>query len=178
MLDDSCFDLNGHGTKVAGVAAGRKVEKKLQQAYPVTIEGEATAIELYSYKVSWRRKPNFRLYNKSDMVEFGDIVKAFKVAIKDGVDVISISMGFQIPKLTSLYHLDATAAMGSYLAMKANILTVATCSNAGPVYGSVRNTAPWILTVGASLSDKRFVTTVEIDNEKFEVVASLPTKKH
>nr|POE64686.1 subtilisin-like protease sbt1.6 [Quercus suber] len=153
MLDDSFFDLNGHGTKVAGVAARRKVEIKLQHTYPVTIEGEATAIELYSYKVAWRRKPNFRLYNKSDMVEFGDIVKAFKAAIKDGVDVISISMGFQIPKLTSPYHLDAIV-VGSYFAMKANILTVAACSNAGPDYGSVRNTAPWILTVGASSSDK------------------------
>lgn len=171
------MDINGHGTQVAGVAAGRKVEIKLQDTYPVTIEGEATAIELYSYKVYWRRKPKFPLYEKSYVVEFGDIVKAFKAAIKDGVDVISISMGFQIPKLTSPYHLDAIA-VGSYLAMRANILTVAACSNDGPVYGSVRNTAPWILTVGASLSDKRFVTTVEIDTEKFEVVASLPTKKH
>nr|POF25176.1 cucumisin [Quercus suber] len=163
-MDDSFFDLNGHGIKVAGVTTRRKVEIKLQHTYLVTIEGEATTIELYSYKVAWRRKPNFRLYKISDMLEFGDIVKAFKVAIKDGVDVISIDViSIVKPKLTSLY-----AAVGSYLAMKANILTVAACSNAGPVYGSVRNTAPWILTVGASLSDKRFVTTVEIDNEKFE----------
>ena len=158
------------------MAAGRKVEIKLLDTYPVTIEREATAIDLYSYKVIWRRKPNFRLYDKSDMVEFGDIIKAFKAAIKDGVDVISISMGFRIPKLTGPYHLDAIA-VGSYLAMKANILTVASCSNDGPIHGSVRNTAPWILTVGASLSDKRFVTTVEIDNEKFDAVASLPLKK-
>ncbi|XP_065616416.1 cucumisin [Quercus suber] len=52
--------------------------------------------------------------------------------------------------------------------MRANILTVAACSNDGPSFGSVRNSAPWLLTVGASKSDKSFVTTVKIGHEEFK----------
>ena len=87
-------------------------------------------------------------------MEFDDVVDAFKAAIEEKVDVISISLGFGIPEVTSPYHLDAVA-VGSFLAMEANILTVAACGNKGPRNGTVRNTAPWILTVGASDSEKK-----------------------
>ena len=73
---------------------------------------------------------------------------------------------------SDLYHLDAIA-VGSFLAMEANILTIAACGNKGPRNGTVRNTAPWILTVGATDSEKKFMTTVDIDEKEFEVLVSL-----
>nr|POE64672.1 subtilisin-like protease sbt1.2 [Quercus suber] len=74
-------------------------------------------------------------------MEFDDIVDAFKAAIEEKVDVRSIALGFSIPEVTSPYHLDAIA-VGSFLAMEANILTVAACANNGPRIGTVRNTTP------------------------------------
>ena len=74
-------------------------------------------------------------------MKFDDIVDTFKAAIEEKVDVISISLGFGIPEVTSPYYLDAVA-VGSFLAMEANILTLAACGNKGPRNGTVRNNAP------------------------------------
>ena len=95
------------------------------------------------------------------------ILDAFDVAIEDEVDVICLAMGRAIRR----YHKDVKS-VASFFAMKANILTVAACGNDGPSYGSVRNSAPWLLTVGASKSDKSFVTTVKIGHEEFKVTSA------
>lgn len=50
--------------------------------------------------------------------------------------------------MTSQYHLDAIVK-GLFPAINSNILTVAACENSVSKLGTIRNTAPWILTVGA-----------------------------
>ena len=174
--DNTVVDIKGHGTHSAASAAGRKIETKLYDTFSVTIEGTTPCVEIYVYKVIWKSKKALHQLDtdlESDFgMEFDDVVDAFKAAIEEKVDVISISLGFGIPEVTSPYHLDAIA-VGSFLAMEANILTIAACGNKGPRNGTVRNTAPWILTVGATDSEKKFMTTVVIDEKEFEVLVSL-----
>lgn len=148
----------GHGTQCASVAAARKTEIKLHDTIPVSIEGAAPSAELYIYIVPCENG-----------FKYEDIVQAFEAAIKDKVDVISISFGFGIPSLDSPYHMDPIA-FGSFLAMQSNILTVAACGNSGPSYGTIRNVAPWILTVGASESEKKLKAKVKIGKKVFEVI--------
>lgn len=151
------LDKMGHGTKCASVAAARKTNIKLH-TFPVSIEGAAPSAKLYVYKVT-----------RGNDFENEDIIAAFKAAIKHEVDVISIALGADKPSSSSSY-LQNPIAYGSFLAMKSNILTVAACGNNGPSYRTVTNAAPWILTVGASESKKKFQATVEIGGKEFVVI--------
>lgn len=155
--DSKTLDKMGHGTKCASVAAARKTDIKLHKTFPVSIEGAAPSAKLYVYKVT-----------RGNDFENEDIIAAFKAAIKHEVDVISIALGADEPSSSSSY-LQNPIAYGSFLAMKSNILTVAACGNNGP-YGTVANAAPWILTVGASESKKKFQATVEIGGKEFVVI--------
>lgn len=67
-------------------------------------------------------------------IGFDDIVDAFLRAIEDKVDVISVSLVLNPKK--SPYHLNGIA-VGAFLAMQHNILTVAVAGNDGPAPKSV-----------------------------------------
>jgi len=91
-----------------------------------------------------------------------DILAAMYVAITDGVDVLSLSLGGSpLPLFT------ATIAIGSFRAMEHGISVVCTAGNNGPIENSVANKAPWIATVSASTLHKRFPALVQIDNGQF-----------
>ena len=154
----------GHGTSCASVAAGISTETKLYNTFPVTVTGSAPGADLYVYKASWLPTPE--MANDRHDCQFEDLIDAFKAAIAKEVDVISISFS-----LNEDYLLENAIEVGSYMAMKSNILTVAAASNNGLMHSMVVNTPPWILTVGASELDKKFTTFVLIGNKVYEVIA-------
>uniref|UniRef100_A0A251S498 Putative peptidase S8, subtilisin-related protein n=1 Tax=Helianthus annuus TaxID=4232 RepID=A0A251S498_HELAN len=73
--------------------------------------------------------------------------RCFDHAIADGVDIISLSMGYQDG---SLELTSDPFAIGSFHAIEKGILTVNAAGNTGPDFSSIQNYAPWILTVAAS----------------------------
>ncbi|KAK4377595.1 hypothetical protein RND71_003891 [Anisodus tanguticus] len=81
-------------------------------------------------------------------------------AIEDGVDVISISIG----SATSLPLYDDNIAIGVYSAMKKGIFVSCSAGNSGSNNGSVVNGAPWILTVGASTTDRKISAVAVLGN--------------
>ncbi|CAN1332424.1 Subtilisin-like protease SBT4.14 [Linum perenne] len=89
-----------------------------------------------------------------------DLLAGFEAAIHDGVDVISISID--------------VLAIGAFHATKNGILTVASAGNDGPNPASVRNHAPWMLTVAASGIDRTFRSKVHLGNGKL-VSVSFPS---
>ena len=101
------------------------------------------------YKVCW----SSGCYSADDLAAFDD-------AIADGIDIISVSIGFDG---FSPYFEDPLA-IGSFHAMKNGILTSASAGNSGPFPLSVANHAPWILTVAASTIDRKFVAQVVFGN--------------
>lgn len=130
----------------------------LYGTFPLSIKGAAAEeAEVYSYKVIWE---------SDDCIPEEETINAFREAIKDGVDVISLSFAY-VPAKS--YERDAIA-QGSFLAMKHDILTVAAAGNDGPKEKTVTNVAPWILTVGASTSTTKFETVLEVvhKNNKIE----------
>ncbi|CAN0838898.1 Subtilisin-like protease 3 [Linum grandiflorum] len=91
------------------------------------------------------------------------VLAAMDVAIEDGVDVLSLSLG--IPR-NHLY--DDVIALGAFRAMENGIFVSCSAGNRGPDSSSLVNDAPWILTVGASTIDRDIRTTVTLgNNEQF-----------
>jgi hypothetical protein len=83
--------------------------------FPITIEGAVSFVELYSYKITWK------YYNYTP----GNFIKACKAAIRDEVDIISVSLSH--PEKHDYYM--TAIAHGSFLAMRHDILTIVAGGN-------------------------------------------------
>ncbi|XP_071687689.1 subtilisin-like protease SBT1.2 [Rutidosis leptorrhynchoides] len=144
-------DSHGHGTHTASTAAGSTVAMASVLGNGAgEARGMAPGAHIAIYKVCW-----FSGCYSSD------ILAGMDAAIRDGVDVLSLSLGgFPIP----LY--DDSIAIGSYRAMEHKISVICAAGNNGPIENSVANVAPWVTTVGASTLDRRFPAVVRIGNGK------------
>lgn len=146
----SPIDVDGHGTHTSSTLAGSLVPNaNLYGLAKGTARGAVPSARVAMYKVCWVSK------GCADM----DILAAFDAAIRDGVDIISISIG----GLTGRYTSDSIA-VGAFHAMRKGILTVASAGNDGPNHGSIANHAPWILTVAASSIDRQLRSKVVLGN--------------
>ncbi|KAM7263178.1 hypothetical protein ACFE04_000861 [Oxalis oulophora] len=90
---------------------------------------------------------------------YGDALKAFNEATKDGVDVISFSVGGD-----PIDYFNDAFALGAFEAIKKGIVVVCSAGNNGTFTGSVTNVAPWILTVAASTIDREYYNNVVLQN--------------
>ncbi|GJZ37983.1 retrovirus-related pol polyprotein from transposon TNT 1-94 [Tanacetum coccineum] len=90
-----------------------------------------------------------------------DIFVGTDTTIEDGANVISLSLGG--PPVTFYNDL---IAIGAFTAIKSWIFVSCSAGNYGPHNKTLSNEAPWILTVGASKTDRRIRTTVTLGNKK------------
>lgn len=150
-------DVEGHGTHTASTAAGGEIPGA---SFLGLAEGAARGgvpnARIAVYKVCW-----------SYGCDSADILKAFDDAIADGVDVISVSLGFDYP----LFYFEDPIAIGSFHAMKNGILTSNSAGNDGPYPVTVSNVAPWTLTVAASSIDRKFVSQLALGNGQIFTVS-------
>ncbi len=130
-------DLVGHGTHVAGVAAGNFVDLRGQPgARPVVLSGVAPKAFLGSYRVF---APNAATDN---------VVKAIEEAVADGMDVINISFGSVSlgPPEEPDPQVEAVEN-----AVAAGVVVCVAAGNFGPERATITSpgTAPSAITVGA-----------------------------
>lgn len=148
-VDLTPADMVGHGTHTASTVAGVPVKgASLYGLGQGVARGGVPSARLAIYKACSTE-------SCSDM----NLLAAFEDAIDDGVDIISISIGGG----TMNYFTDPIA-IGSYSAMRKGILTSCSAGNSGPYLGTVENSAPWVLTVGAGSLDRQFRTPVITGN--------------
>lgn len=148
-------DTDGHGTHTLSTAAGRFVPgANVFGLGNGTAKGGAPNARVAAYKVCWPP------VNGSECFD-ADILAAFDAAIHDGVHVLSVSLGGG----PTDYFKDGVA-IGSFHAVKHGITVVCSAGNSGPKSGTVSNTAPWIVTVGASTMDREFPAYLSLRSKK------------
>ena len=151
-------DGEGHGSHTASTAAGNFVEKVSYKGLAAGLaRGGAPLAHLAIYKVCW----NIEDGGCTD----ADLLKAFDKAIHDGVDILSVSIGNNIP-LFSYVDMRNSIAIGSFHATLNGISVICSAGNDGPISQTVENTAPWLITVAASTIDRTFPTAITLGNNK------------
>ncbi|XP_065874737.1 subtilisin-like protease SBT1.9 [Euphorbia lathyris] len=146
---NSTRDTDGHGTHTASTAAGSFVKGASFFGYANgTSSGMAPRARIAMYKTIW----NYGVYAS-------DVLAAIDQAIKDGVDILSLSLAFSEDYIFSLDE-DAIA-VATFAAMKEGIFVAA---SAGNQPDTIVNAAPWLITVGAGTLDRDFGGTLTLGN--------------
>ncbi|XP_004511628.1 subtilisin-like protease [Cicer arietinum] len=156
-IQEPPFETIFHGTHTAAEAAGRFVED-------ASVFGNAKG-------VAAGMAPNahiamYKVCNSNEKFECPEsaILAAMDIAIEDGVDVLSLSLG-----LGSLPFFEDPIAIGAFAATQNGIFVSCSAANSGPGYSTLSNEAPWILTVGASTIDRKIVASAKLGNgEEYE----------
>ncbi|KAF7082257.1 hypothetical protein CFC21_086132 [Triticum aestivum] len=145
-------DHNGHGTHCASTAAGSAVEAASFHGLAKGVaRGGAPRARIAVYKSFWG-------------LGFGNtatVLAAIDDAIHDGVDVLSMSFGVD------------ENSFGVLHAVQKGITVVYAGGNEGPRPQTVRNGAPWAITVAASKIDRSFPTMIMLGNKQEIVGQSL-----
>ncbi|CAN6251297.1 unnamed protein product [Urochloa humidicola] len=152
--DMSPLDTKGHGTHTASTAAGSAV--KDAAFLGVFAKGEATGMAQGARIAVYKACGNAGCSGS-------DILEAFDEAIKDRVDVISMSIGY---KDAGPQFDHDTMAVGAFSAVREGILVSVSAGNSGPREATASNVAPWMLTVGASTIDRTFLAEVLLGDDQ------------
>ncbi|XP_061355134.1 subtilisin-like serine-protease S isoform X2 [Gastrolobium bilobum] len=141
-------DSTGHGSHTASIAAGRYVANMNYMGLAAGgARGGAPMARIAVYKTCW----DSGCYDV-------DLLAAFDDAIRDGVHILSLSLGAESPQ--GDYFNDAIS-IGSFHAANRGVLVVASAGNEGNP-GSATNLAPWMLTVAASSTDRDFTSDITL----------------
>ncbi|KAL0864041.1 hypothetical protein Bca101_043159 [Brassica carinata] len=160
-VPQSAMDSMGHGTHTASTAAGNAVNDV--SFYGL---GNGTAIG----GVPNARISVYKVCGITKCPSYG-ILSAFDDAIADNVDLITVSIGADYGLR---FEVDPIA-IGALHAMAKGILTVNAAGNGGPDLSTVSSVAPWLFTVGASNTNRGFLTKVVLGDGKTVVGRSVNT---
>ncbi|XP_057975754.1 subtilisin-like protease SBT3 [Malania oleifera] len=148
---NSARDTDGHGTHTASTVAGNYVEDVSYFGYAKgTARGVSPRAKLAAYKVLWKE-------GNSD----SDFLAGIDQAVADGVDVVSLSLGYRLP--VPLY--EDSIAIASFGAMTKGVLVVSSAGNRGSSgLGTTSKGIPWALIVAAGSVDREFAGTITLGN--------------
>jgi len=123
-----------------------------------TAKGGSPKARVAAYKICWPPIGDSGCFD-------ADIMAAFDMAIHDGVDVLSLSLG-----TPPLKYFDDGLSIAAFHAVKKGIIVLFSAGNSGPDPKTVSNVAHWILTVAASTLDRDFDAGVQLQNgQRFKV---------
>lgn len=142
----SARDADGHGTHTASTAAGNGgVAASIFGVQRGTVSGVAPRAQVIMYKVCG----DAGCYNS-------DSIMAVEQAILDDVD----SINFSISGGGSPYS--DVVELAFAIAYENGVFVTASAGNSGPGPDTVAHRGPWTMTVGASTSNRHFISTVSL----------------
>ncbi|XP_055961387.1 subtilisin-like protease SBT2.5 isoform X2 [Mercurialis annua] len=149
----SPFDADGHGSHTASTAAGN-------HHIPVIASN-------FNYGYASGMAPGARIAVYKALYTFGgymsDVVAAVEKAVEDGVDILSLSIGpSSVPPGPSAFL--NVLDMELLFATKAGIFVVQAAGNGGPSSSSVLSFSPWITSVAASTTDRKYNNAIVLGN--------------
>ncbi|KAH6777756.1 hypothetical protein C2S51_009068 [Perilla frutescens var. frutescens] len=155
----SPFDSDGHGRQIAffshtaSTAAG-------SHNVPVIAN-------FFNYGYASGMAPGASIAVYKAMYPFGgymsDVVAAVDQAVEDGVDILSLSIGpASVPPGPSSFL--SMLELELLLATKAGVLVVQAVGNGGPTSSSVLSFSPWITSVAASMTDRKYNNSLFLGN--------------
>ncbi|XP_071690565.1 subtilisin-like protease [Rutidosis leptorrhynchoides] len=150
VRNDPRYDVDGHGTHTSSTVCGNFVD---DASVFGNAKGKAAGMAPHAHVAM------YKVCTLEGCTE-SSILAAMDVAIEDGVDVLSISLGGE----SFPFHQDGIA-IGAFTAMQKGIFVACSAGNYGPNISSTSNEAPWILTVGASTLDRKITSTVSLGNK-------------
>ncbi|XP_012078965.1 subtilisin-like protease SBT1.7 [Jatropha curcas] len=152
---DSPRDFMGHGTHTSSTAAGSRVQRADYFGYAQgTATGMAPAARIAMYKVLF-----YRADNDDYDAAATDVLAGMDQAIEDGVDIMSLSLGFfETPFFKN------PIAIGAFAALRKGIFVTCSAGNGGPHGYTMLNGAPWLTTVGAGTIDREFGAHITLGN--------------
>ncbi|XP_042466362.1 subtilisin-like protease 4 [Zingiber officinale] len=146
------IDEGGHGTHTSSTAGGNFVRNASYFGFAKgTAAGMAPRAHLAIYQVC----------GGDGSCNSADILAGLDVAVKDGVDILSLSLGGRSTPLDQ-----DPIAIGSFAAARKGIFVSCAGGNDGPDYFTLSNEAPWMLTVAASSVDRSFRASVKLPSGK------------
>ncbi|XP_022881111.1 subtilisin-like protease SBT2.5 isoform X2 [Olea europaea var. sylvestris] len=145
----SPFDADGHGSHTASTAAGN-------HGIPVIANN-------FNYGFASGMAPGAQIAVYKALYPFGgymsDVVAAVDQAVEDGVDVLSLSIGpARVPSGPSAFL--NVLELELLFATKAGVLVVQAAGNGGPSSSSILSFSPWITSVAASITDRRYNNSI------------------
>ncbi|GFP93784.1 subtilisin-like protease sdd1 [Phtheirospermum japonicum] len=149
----SPFDADGHGSHTASTAAGN-------HNIPVITNN-------FNYGYASGMAPGARIAVYKALYSFGgymsDVVAAVDQAVEDGVDILSLSIGpASVPSGPSAFL--NVLDLELLFATKAGVLVVQAVGNGGPSPSSVLSFSPWITSVAASITDRKYNNSITLGN--------------
>jgi len=149
-------DNDGHGSHVAGIAAGNRLNVTLNNGIQTFISGVAPRANLISYRVCFAGDPNDP--DGGGCLQSA-ILSAIDQAITNGVDVLNYSIG------TDAFSpwQGGSIPMAFLNARNAGIFVATSAGNAGPNAGTVGSpaNAPWIVAVGNATHNRIFGSAIQ-----------------
>jgi len=149
-------DNDGHGSHVASIAVGNRVNVVLNSSADATLSGVAPRATLVTYRVCYIGEP---AGPDSGGCAGSAILSAIDQAVDDGVDVINYSIG---SSATDPWD-NGSIARAFLAARGAGVFVVTSAGNAGPNPGTIGSpaNAPWIVAAGNATHDRVFGSVVQ-----------------
>jgi subtilisin family serine protease len=151
---DSARDDNGHGTHTATTAAGNNGVAASIFGVP---RGAVSGIAPRAHVIAYRVCGDQGCYQS-------DSVAAVEQAILDDVD----SINFSISGGGSPYSDVVEQAFA--VAYDEGVFVSASAGNSGPTADTVAHRGPWTMTVGASTTDRHFISTVSLEADNSDTL--------
>lgn len=143
---DSARDDNGHGTHTASTAAGNNNASASIFGVP---RGSVSGIAPRAHVIAYRVCGDSGCFQS-------DSVAAVEQAILDDVDSINFSISGGGSPYSDLVEQAFAVAYDN------GVFVAASAGNSGPTPDTVAHRGPWTMTVGASTTDRHFISTVTV----------------